>query len=60
MFSGLQGPLLHKNSGPVNQRDPSTSCFVVSLLDASSGGCCLCLRKTMRWDQLGPGFAALC
>ena len=23
-------------------------------------GCCLWLRKTMRWDRLGPGFAALC
>ena len=37
-FSGLQGPLLHKNSGPVNQRDPSTSCFAVSLPNASSAG----------------------
>ena len=37
-FSGSQGPLLHKNSGPVNHRDPSTSCLTVSPLDASSTG----------------------
>ena len=37
-FLVYRGPLLHKNSGPVNQRDPSTSCFVVSPLDASSAG----------------------